>query len=388
MNGQHPLHLMMSMSALASSTFACEWLSSACKNLNLSDSQKQTLNQLPSAVSQQAQAKYQNLLKAVELYTKHPVPTQRINAPTIWRKGSARLLDFGIDMSAPASAHVLIVPSLINRYYILDLSEKRSLIGYLRKQGIYPLVLDWDEPGETESQYNMADYVTNILLPAIKFSRNSTGYPLHLLGYCLGGVLSLAAAQLLPDDIASLGLLATPWDFKSEDTHSPTIDKPQLEWIKDQILAAPTVQPIMFEWLFMLRQPFVFEHKFSKMTQIKNPSELKEFIQVEQWVNDSVPMASPAAADCLIHWAQHNDLHQGNWQVAGQSISPAQIPLPGFLAIPSQDNIVPTQCANALASKLPKREIHQPNAGHVGMVVGRKAKKELWEPYVKFILNQ
>ena len=388
MSVQYPLQLMMSMSALASSTFACEWLKSASENLNLSSNQKQVLNELPQVVSQQARKKYQSLLSAVENYSSHPRPKDRLKGRAVWHKGNIKLLDLGRDMPVATEAYALLVPSLINRYYILDLSEERSFVQYLREQGIYPLVLDWDDPGEVESGYDMADYVTEALLPALAFASRTTGSPVHLLGYCLGGLLSLAATQLAPEDVASLTLLATPWDFKSKDTLSPTLNDMQLAWVKQQMLSEPTLHPMMLEWLFMFRQPFAFEQKFTRLAERDDPEELEEFIQVEQWVNDNVPMASPAAVDCLIHWAQRNDLYRGKWEVAGEVIDPSIIEPPNFVAIPERDTIVPKQCAEALLELLPDAEACYPHTGHVGMMVSRNAREELWEEYVDFVLHR
>lgn len=382
-----PLHLMLSMSALASSTFALEWLSSASKNLNLPPKKKRLLSQLPEAVKELAQKKHNQLLVATEVYESYAVATSRCILPVIWRAGNACLRDGGVYMKSAPKAYALLVPSLINRYYILDLSEKRSLIQYMAAEGIYPLILDWDEPGETEQDFTMADYVTEVLLPAIECASSRTASPIHLLGYCLGGVLSLAAAQLAPDKIASLSLLATPWNFKSEDTASLELSTQQLDIITQMMSNSPHLHPMALQWLFMLRQPSAYEQKFLKLHEMKRQSDIEEFVLIERWVNDNVPMSSPAAVDCLIRWAQQNELFKGKWKVAGKIIDPAKIKAPSFLSIPSQDHIVPTDCAVALANKLKSAQTIHPNTGHVGMVVGRKARRECWEPYVKFITS-
>ena len=69
----------------------------------------------------------------------------------LWRGGAARLLDYGRGAAVPA---VLIVPSLINRHYILDLLRERSFVRYLAAQGLRPLVLDWGEPGHDRARFH------------------------------------------------------------------------------------------------------------------------------------------------------------------------------------------------------------------------------------------
>src|SRR5579862_3115203 len=79
-------------------------------------------------------------LAGVDAYRNHPFHRARSRVPVRWRRGAARLLDYGSDS---AGAAVLIVPSLINRYWILDLLRERSFVRSLARQGLRPLVLDW-----------------------------------------------------------------------------------------------------------------------------------------------------------------------------------------------------------------------------------------------------
>jgi polyhydroxyalkanoate synthase len=64
--------------------------------------------------------------------------------PVAWREGALRLLDYGRGSAGPA---VLVVPSLINRYYVLDLLPEQSFLRHLAEAGLRPLVVDWGEPG-------------------------------------------------------------------------------------------------------------------------------------------------------------------------------------------------------------------------------------------------
>jgi len=56
---------------------------------------------------------------------------------------------------------VLVIPSLINRHYILDLLSERSFVRFLRAAGLRPLVIDWGEPGEPS-----ANSASTIISPA------------------------------------------------------------------------------------------------------------------------------------------------------------------------------------------------------------------------------
>src|SRR5437764_7144053 len=64
-------------------------------------------------------------LDGLEAYRRHPFRRAQSAVPNPWRQGTTRLLDYGGDAAGPA---VLVVPSLINRYYILDILPDRSFL--------------------------------------------------------------------------------------------------------------------------------------------------------------------------------------------------------------------------------------------------------------------
>src|SRR3546814_17470322 len=91
---------------------------------------------------------------------------------------------------------VLVVPSLFNRGYILDLSAGRSFLRWLADQGFRPFLVDWDSPGEAERRFDLTDYVAGRLEAALNVVLDATGgRPVAVLGYCMGGLLALALAQ-------------------------------------------------------------------------------------------------------------------------------------------------------------------------------------------------
>jgi|CXWL01.1.fsa_nt_gi polyhydroxyalkanoate synthase len=327
------------------------------------------------------------MLAGVLRYYETPYQRNVSEPPTIWQRGSARLLDYGQKVSSPKSV-VLFIPSLINRYYILDLEEERSFLRYLATQGIYPLVLDWGKPSATEQKFNCGDYVTEILSPAIDFISKISAQPVALAGYCMGGVLALAAAKIKRTKISSLALFATPWDFHCPEFAPFVLEKKwQLEMAK-RINEQKTLPAEMIQSLFYLTDPFVFEHKFRRYAELDPNSRVaKDFVALEHWVNDGVPMTSGVAHDSLIGWAQENKLAKGEWVVSGKNITPPPKTLPTFIAIPRNDHVVPFECAIPLATASKHAQVIHPSAGHVGMIVGGHAKRELWHPYATWLLN-
>ncbi len=144
------------------------------------------------------------LIAGIAAYRADPYVREMRDPPEVWDEGETRLLDYG--GSGPA---VMFVPSLINRAYILDLMEGGSMLRWLAGQGVHPYLLDWGWPGEVERGFSLTDYIAGRLERALA----AVPGPVVLAGYCMGGLLALAAAARRPESVAGLALLATPWDF-------------------------------------------------------------------------------------------------------------------------------------------------------------------------------
>ena len=85
---------------------------------------------------------------------------------------------------------LLIVPPWINKYYILDLREKNSMVKWATDQGHTTFIISWVNPDERLAKKSFEDYVTEGALTAIDQVEQATGEKeIDLIGYCLGGTL-------------------------------------------------------------------------------------------------------------------------------------------------------------------------------------------------------
>jgi polyhydroxyalkanoate synthase subunit PhaC len=381
-----PMQLMLAMGTWLASPSALRCAKSALPHWKPELSLPQN-EALESAVAKEAKTRAADLLSGILRYMEAPSGPRPPEKPVIWQRGNARLIDYGLNALKPEAIRsvALFVPSLINRYYILDLEEERSLLRYLPAQGVYPLVLDWGVPGDFEKDFGCAEYITKILLPAIDHLHAASGKRIDLAGYCMGGVLALAAAQLRRSKVRSLALLATPWDFHCESFRPFVVDKEWRQVIARLIDSQKTLSADAIQSLFYMTDPWVFEQKFRRFAGLDPKSRAAgDFVALERWVNDGVPMTANMARNCLIGWAQENRLVEG-WSVAGKKINPKMLKLPTFIAIPHHDHVVPRDCAMALADAMKGAQVIHPSAGHVGMVMGSKAKRELWQPLAQWL---
>lgn len=323
-------------------------------------------------------------LTGLERYRRHPYRRALADPPVLWRDGASRLLDYGPVGGAP----VLVVPSLVNRPYILDLTQEKSLLRFLTGQGLRPLLVDWGRPEATERDFGLTEYIAGRLEAAAAAAAGAAGTPVGVLGYCMGGLLALALAQRRPELVSSLVLLATPWDFHAEGQGQAEL-LGELAAVMARGFAALGEVPVdALQMLFAALDPLLALRKFTRFAALPEGSaEERDFVAVEDWLNDGVPLALPVAQECLGGWYGDNTPGEGRWRVSSQPVLPARVSLPSLVVVPAQDRIVPPATAAVLADQLRGSERLTPPLGHIGMIVAREAPTTVWRPLAHWLLE-
>jgi polyhydroxyalkanoate synthase len=337
------------------------------------------------AVAAAAEGRLRMMLQGIAAYQAHTYRRDLADPPVLWSRGPARLLDYGAGRSSATTA--LFVPSLVNRAYILDLSRRQSLLRWLATQGIRPLLLDWGLPGPRERRFHLGNYIDGPLAGALTAAATVAGRPVALLGYCMGGTLAVAAAARQPEHVGALALLAAPWDFHAGAGHGHIVAalRAGTESLLDELGELPVD---LLQALFLALDPSLSLRKFAGFAALDPASAAaEEFVALEDWVNDGVPLAGPVARECLLGWYGENQPMRGCWQVCGEPVRPDRLRLPSLVVVPHNDRIVPPASAAALAGLIPGAATLRPAAGHIGMVVGSKAMTDLWGPLADWLLR-
>ena len=255
--------------------------------------------------------------------------------------------DYGEGQGRP----VLFVPSLVNRAYILDLSERRSFLRWLAGQGLRPLLLDWGEPGEAERRFDLSDYIAGRLVRALDAMVALTGGPMPMVGYCMGGLLAVAAAERRPAAVTAITALATPWDFHTDDAEQVRLKAALITALRPWLSLWGEMPVDMLQALFTSLDPLLAAKKFTAFGRFDTSSRRAvDFVALEDWLNDGVPLPIGVAIECIGGWYGDNSPARGAWQISGRPVRPERIAVPSLHVIPSQDRIVPPESARALAA--------------------------------------
>lgn len=337
--------------------------------------------ELQSAVNAEAFVRLRALHDGIARYHRDDRARRRRNEPEIWRAGTTSLRDYGGE-----GQPVFFVPSLINRADVLDLRDGASMLQWLRDHGFRPLLLDWDAPGPEEHDFTLADYICRRLEPALEHAATLAGGPLPVVGYCMGGTLAVALAVRRPALVSRLALLATPWDFHAEREGQERIlatMRRSLDLILKQFGELPVD---LLQALFSTLDPNLAQRKFADFANGDAQGTTGAlFVALEDWINDGVPLPAAVARECFDDWYGANATARKLWRVAGELIDPSTLTMPVLLAIPAADRIVPPASARALAAELADVTLCEPAAGHIGMVVGSRAKRNLWRPLADWL---
>jgi polyhydroxyalkanoate synthase len=333
------------------------------------------------ALDREIERRAEAWLTGLEAYRGHPFRRHRVSPPVVWHEGTTRLLDYG----AGAGPTVLVIPSLINRYYVLDLLPERSFLRHLAGCALRPLVIDWGAPGREERHFDVSGYVVERLDSAFTAASQTAGAPIAIVGYCMGGLLALASALRHRSRVACVALLATPWDFHAQSGKPPLLAL-LVDWLACVCAPAGTLPVEAIQALFFLLDPFSAERKFSRFAAVDHESdEARRFVALEDWINDGVPLAIGVARECANSWYGDNQPAKGSWRVAGTLVRPQSLGRPVIAVVPGRDRIVPPASAEPLAAALGSATVLRPPLGHIGMMAAIDAPEMLWTPVAAWL---
>lgn len=340
------------------------------------------------AIEAEARRRFGDFLDGVWQYRQHPYRRRLHDPAPIWHAGGVCLRDYTLERfrSNRAAVPLVAVPSLINRSYILDLNGRRSLMRHLARRGIHPMLLDWGDPGPQEQAFDMTAYIGQRIIPALEAAAERAQRPVVVLGYCMGGLLALAACLQRPDLVAGFISLATPWDFSAHEAATMSAFQETIPWFLQAIAEVGYLPIDALQVMFSGLEPHSIARKFQSFAHLSPTSpKASVFVGLEDWVNDGVPLAGPVAQECLEGWYGKNTPGRGAWSVGGQLVRPQDLRIPSLFLIPERDRIVPPESARALAGKVSGATILHVSLGHIGMITGTGAGRQVYNPITRWL---
>jgi polyhydroxyalkanoate synthase len=299
----------------------------------------------------------------------------------IYRENKLRLLHYPGTTSPVHPIPVLIVGSLVNRYYILDLLPRRSYVEYLVSQGFDVYLVDWGEPDDADARLSLEDYANGYVPNLVReVLQHSHATELSLLGYSMGGVLALIYSALDQKRVKNLMLLATPVDFSRAGLLSTWTNERFFD-VERLVEIAGNIPAQMVQWSFRALKPASNATRAINLLQhADNREEFMVLLALEQWLSDIVPIPGRFYRDFVKSLYQENRLVLNTLSIGGKVIRLSEITCAVLNVIGAHDQTVPPDSSRPLLpliSSKDKRELVLPY-GHVTLAVHADAPKDLW----------
>jgi polyhydroxyalkanoate synthase len=286
---------------------------------------------------------------------------------------------------------VLISYALVNRPYMMDLQQDRSLIRRLLEQGLDVYLIDWGYPDGADRFLDLDDYINGFLDRCVQFVLDQHGIDkVNLLGVCQGGTFSLCYSALHPERIKNLVAMVTPVDFK-------TPENLLSKWAQDMDVDAVVdsggnVSGEMLNVAYVSLMPFrLMQQKYVSLVDILGePKQVENFMRMEKWIFDSPDQAGDAFRQFTKWFFQENRLIKGTVELGGEKVDLKKISMPVLNIYGRQDHLVPPSASIPLANHVGTQDYtaFEMDVGHIGMYVSGKSQKQLPETIAKWLKDR
>ena len=276
---------------------------------------------------------------------------------------------------------ILIVASLINRYYVLDLLPELSVIALLNRRGFDVYVLDWKSPGAEGPELGFGDYVDGVIPSAAKkVAALHRGTLPAVIGYCMGGTLSVMFAARHADKLRALCLLGTPVEFRLSGELYNLTDRRRFD--ADLLMdVLGNMPPTMMQSGFKLLNPFdAFNKMASLLRDAADAERVRHFVALESWLDDNVAFPGGVYREYIRSLYQDDLLCKRLMRIAGSPVDLSKLSAPLLNVIALRDHICAPPSSHALMPLVgsKQKEVMEFETGHIGLTTSRRSLAELW----------
>ena len=277
---------------------------------------------------------------------------------------------------------VLLVMATTNRGYIFDMVPGQSLVEFLLLRGYDVFMADWEAPRAEDRGLGMKDYVETFVGGSIAEVQRLTGESdVSLVGYCMGGVLSVLWAGLNhAAGPKNLAVFTTPVDFRQMTLFQAWSDQRyfDVDRLVDTLGMAPA--EMLLTAFDMLRPAGRISANFALLDNLWNDVFVKGHRMFDRWSSDMLPLAGEYFRETTKQLVWDNALMEGTMKVGGRPVELGKIAAPFLHVTAEHDHIVTTGASAPLIGLIGSQDKEQVvlKGGHVSLIAGPNAVKRMW----------
>jgi len=318
------------------------------------------------------------------------VPVGTTPRDCIHQDGTVKLYRYRPEReAAPAAPPVLLVYSIINRPFILDLIPSYSFVRHLLGRGLDVYLLDWGEPrpGDRTTLDELIEPQLEDCVGAVR--THSGARRVSLFGHCIGGNLALMYTALHPQDVDRLITPTTPATGARGGVVGVWTDRDVFP--VEEIVEIFGVMPAkLIRTTFLALKPYFEVVKWKKfIDNLGDDQVMRLFYAIDRWANQNVDV--PGAVFCkFIEEVFHEDrFRRGQTTIHGRPVDLAAVTCPYLNLAATRDWIVPVDSARILGDLVgsaDKRFVPIEGA-HVSVMIDPKL-AGVWEQMSGFLLSR
>jgi polyhydroxyalkanoate synthase subunit PhaC len=255
-------------------------------------------------------------------------------------------------------------------------------------------MLDWGTPADDDRHLRLENYVQDMIPRAVRdIARRSPTKRVLMLGYCMGGLLASLYAALHPRaPIDALVCLTTPVDFTKMGLFGVWADRRyfDVDALVDRLGNVPA--EFMRESFSMLKPASRYSpvQYINLWQNILNDRYVEQYRAFNKWMNDHIPFPGECFRQVTKDLQWDNKLIKGELELDGKRVDLGAIKRPFLHVTASRDHIVPPDSASPLVELIGSKDKQQIvlEAGHVGIVAGRGAVRDLWPRVATWLMER
>ncbi len=342
----------------------------------------QSTADLQASIQAFVQQAIQRGQRSIELANAPPHPVGLTPKETLYSRGTLRLYHYAAQCDEVYRVPVLLVMATTNKAFIFDLAPGRSMVEYMVKQGFDMYVIDWEPPTYAERGLTLKDYTQDFIPTCIeKVQKDSGEKDVSVIGYCMGGVLSLIyAATHAKGPLKNLVCLTTPVDNHRTGITQVWNDPRyfDVDYLVDTvgILSAESVTQ-MFE---MQRPAQRLAGQLRLWDQMLDDDFVDNYRAFNRWGEETLPLAGEYVRETTKELSWGNKLYTQELVVDGKPAKLSSIKVPLLSIVAEHDHLAPRESTKPLLDLVgseDKEEILL-KGGHVSLIAGPNAAKRMW----------
>lgn len=274
----------------------------------------------------------------------------------------------------------LIVSSLVGRHYILDLTPGRSFAEFMLNEGFDVFVVEWTTTDAAEN-LGLEHYAGKFLGEIVSSVRGITNARPSLLGYSMGGILSLIYAAQHPATIRNLITLAAPVDFSQRDLVAEWTSADNFDVERVLEITGNVPAEFVSMSLQMLKPVTSAMRGANLLLHSKNREDYNALLALEIWLADAAPLPARLFREIVTELYRENRLAAGTLRVGGKKVDLGRIKCPVLNVIANFDQVAKPVMAERLADMVSSRDTStfSYDYGHLTIVAGHGAPQTFWK---------